>query len=117
MKAFLSRARFLAAAGTIAICAAARGSVPPVYLNHVVIYVSAETYDALKASPLIRNQFSDSREVTIHTEGGSINYTGLYLGGMNTYLEMVLCDPLRAGLSDRRPIDRTDSSTILSLVQ
>jgi hypothetical protein len=88
MKAFLSRARFLAAAGTIAICAAARGSVPPVYLNHVVIYLSAETYDALKASPLIRKQFSDSREATFHADGGSINYTGLYLGGMNTYLEI-----------------------------
>ena len=58
------------------------------YPNHVVIYVSAETYDALKASPLIRNQFSDFHEATIHTEGGSINYTGLYLSGVNTYLEI-----------------------------
>lgn len=88
MKAFSKRVRLLAVTGTIGICAAAQGSVPPVYLNHVVIYVSAETYDALKASPLIRNQFSDSREVTIHTEGGSINYTGLYVSGMNTYLEI-----------------------------
>jgi hypothetical protein len=88
MKAFSNAALLLAVTGTIGICAAAQGSVPPVYLNHVVIYVSAETYDALKASPLIRNQFSDSSEATIHAEGGSINYTGLYLVGMNTYLEI-----------------------------
>ena len=88
MKAFSSVLRLLAVTGAIGICAAAQGSVPPVYLNHVVIYLSAETYDALKASPLIRNRFSDSREATIHTEGGSINYTGLYVSGMNTYLEI-----------------------------
>ncbi len=164
------------------------------YLNHVVIYVSAETYGALKASPLIRNQFSQSREATIHAQGGSITYTGLYLIGMNTYLEIfatgfsdlshkveppgrvffgmwidhrtqlpaiherfpmvematmrdaqnrpaydyigddpaqtegvnsfvlvstptALCDPLRAGFTDRRPIGGTDSFTKLSLVR
>jgi hypothetical protein len=88
MKAFSNGVRLLAVTGTIGICAAAQGSVPPVYVNHVVIYVSAETYDALKASPMIRNQFSDSGEATIHAEGGSISYTGLYVSGMNTYLEI-----------------------------
>jgi hypothetical protein len=88
MKAFSNWVRLLAVAGAIGICAAVQGSVPPVYLNHVVIYVSGETYDALKASSLIRNEFSDSRESTIHTEGGSINYTGLYVSGMSTYLEI-----------------------------
>jgi hypothetical protein len=88
VKFFSNVARLLAVTGAIGICAAAQDSAPPVYLNHVVIYVSAETYDALKASPLIRNQLSDSREATMHSQGGSINYTGLYLSGMQTYLEI-----------------------------
>jgi hypothetical protein len=88
MKAFSNAVRLLAVAGIVGICAAAPGPVPPVYLNHVTIYVSTKTYDALKTSSLIRDQLSESVEATIHSKGGSINYTGLYLGGMHTYVEI-----------------------------
>jgi hypothetical protein len=62
--------------------------VPPVYLTHVMFYVSGDTYEALKASALVRTEFGEFSEATIQAEAGALNYTGLYLFGMHTYLEI-----------------------------
>jgi hypothetical protein len=72
---------------------ALRLAAQPVYFNHTTIYVSKETYAALKSSPLLRDEFSAFREATIHAEGGAVTYTGLYLNGMHTYLEIFETGP------------------------
>jgi hypothetical protein len=41
-----------------------------VYFNHTTIYVSKETYAALKSSALLRDECRPFREATIHAEGG-----------------------------------------------
>lgn len=52
----------------------------PVYFNHTTIFVSKDTYAALKSSALLRDEFSAFREATIHAEGGALSYTGFVLG-------------------------------------
>ncbi len=61
---------------------------PPVYLTHAMFYVSEDTYEALKASALVRTEFGEFSEASIQAEAGALNYTGLYLFGMHTYLEI-----------------------------
>ena len=55
-----------------ALQAMSQNSVPPVYLTHFVIYVSPDTYDALKASPVIREDLGGFRESTTQAEGGAL---------------------------------------------
>jgi hypothetical protein len=71
-----------------ALGAVGQDSVPPVYLTHIGIYVSPETYEALKASALIREEFSGFREATNQAEGGALTYTDLNIYGMHTYFEI-----------------------------
>jgi hypothetical protein len=71
----------------VAVCVA-QGTAPPVYLTHVQMYVTADTYEALKGSRFLQDEFSGSAERTIQADGGAVSYTGLYLYGANTYLEI-----------------------------
>ncbi len=65
---------------------ALRLAAQPVYFNHTTIFVSKDTYAALKSSALLRDEFSAFREATIHAEGGALSYTGLYLAGLHFHL-------------------------------
>ncbi len=67
--------------------------LPPVYFNHTTIYVTPETYDALKASALMQGEFSGSAETTTHDNGGARVYTGFYIFGIHTYLEIFKAGP------------------------
>jgi hypothetical protein len=67
--------------------------VPPVYLTHAMFYVSEDTYEAVKASAFVRAEFGEFSEATIQAEAGALNYTGLYLFGMHTYLEIFKTGP------------------------
>ncbi len=58
------------------------------YFNHTTIFVTSETYDAFKSSPLLNDEFSASAEHTVQAEGGARSYTGIYISGAQTYLEL-----------------------------
>src|ERR1700685_3754531 len=73
--------------------AAGAQEIPPVYFNHTTIWVTPETYDALKASPLINNEFAASTERTVQAEGGKVSYTGIYVEGSHTYIELFKSGP------------------------
>jgi Family of unknown function (DUF5829) len=78
----------------IALCAGAiltplfAQALQPVYFNHITIFVSTETYDALLQSPFLRDEFSAFQEHTVHRDGGAWSYTGIFLSGQHTYLEL-----------------------------
>lgn len=54
--------------------------------NHLFVTVDTETYEAIRTSPFVREAFAPSEErSTVRTD---MSYTGLYLYGVNTYLEL-----------------------------
>lgn len=61
--------------------------LPAVTLNHIVVVADSATYQAIGASAMIRDRFSGFRQETIHA-GGAASWTGIYLFGKNTYIEM-----------------------------
>src|SRR5579863_2259845 len=88
------RAAFLGTAMvTMGFCLPAQDTTLPVYLTHVMLYVSEDTYEALKASSLFRTELGEFAEATVHAEGGTLSYTGLYLFGSHTYLEIFKTGP------------------------
>lgn len=58
-----------------------------IFLNHFYFVVDTATYEAIKMSDFIRNTFSVLEERTTHTSDGR-SWTGIYLYGKNTYLEI-----------------------------
>ena len=67
--------------------------VPTVYFSHVTIDLSPATYQAVRASPFLQNEFSGFEERTTQRDGGKWSYTGIYLYGRHTYLEFEKADP------------------------
>jgi uncharacterized protein DUF5829 len=66
-------------------------SIPPVFLNHVTIFVPASVYAQLLQASFLRNEFSGFQEQTLTARSearGTYNYTGIYLRGQHTYLEL-----------------------------
>ncbi len=61
--------------------------LPPVYFNHVTIFIPAAAYDALRQSSFLRNEFSEFQEHTVQRDGGKWSYTGIYIFGQHTYFE------------------------------
>jgi Family of unknown function (DUF5829) len=62
-------------------------ALPPVYFNHVTIFIPPAAYDALRQSSFLRNEFSGFQEHTVQRDGGKWSYTGIYIFGQHTYLE------------------------------
>jgi hypothetical protein len=62
-------------------------ALPPVYFNHVTIFIPAAAYDALRQSSFLRNEFSGFQEHTVQRDGGKWSYTGIFIFGQHTYLE------------------------------
>jgi Family of unknown function (DUF5829) len=90
------RMRSLIAASVTAIVAFAPVSatllaqtVPPVYFNHVTLFLAPAVYTAIAQSPFLRNEFSASGEQTVQADGGAYSYTRFYLDGQHTYLELL----------------------------
>ncbi|MEO8448797.1 MAG: DUF5829 family protein [Gemmatimonadota bacterium] len=67
--------------------AAAALQSPKVYLNHVVIVVDSATYAAIGADRFLRNELAGTQQLTTGGGGGA-TWTGTYVFGRNTYIEM-----------------------------
>lgn len=61
--------------------------VTPVYLNHLYIVLDKQTYDDIAASEFMRNQFADFEQKTTVASGGR-SWTGTYIRGEQTYIEL-----------------------------
>ncbi len=68
-------------------------ALPPVYFNHVTIFIPAAAYDALRQSSFLQNEFSEFKEQTVQRDGGKWSYTGIYIFGQHTYLEFFKAGP------------------------
>jgi hypothetical protein len=62
-------------------------TIPPVYFNHVTVYLPSAAYRAIEQSSFLRNVFSKFEEQTVQRDGGTWSYTGVYLFGQHTYFE------------------------------
>jgi hypothetical protein len=68
-------------------------TLPPVYFNHVTIFLPPVDYAALLQSTFLRNEFSAFEEQTVRADGGARSYTGIYLRGKHTYIELFKAGP------------------------
>ena len=59
----------------------------PVYLNHVIITLDEETYEAIGANPFVRGEYAPFSQSTKTSEAAG-TYSGSYLYGENTYIEL-----------------------------
>jgi hypothetical protein len=66
---------------------------PAVQLNHLYVHVDAAAQNAIAQSEFMRNEFS-AMEVSTIAAGDDRTWTGIYLTGANTYIE--LFSPSRA---------------------
>ncbi|NOT07175.1 MAG: alpha/beta hydrolase [Gemmatimonadales bacterium] len=62
-----------------------------VALNHIYVYLDSSSYQAIAASPFVRDSFATMREATVSDAKGS--WRGLYLFGQETYLELYRAGP------------------------
>ena len=77
----------LGAGAGIALVFGGRALGVPVYLNHVVIVVDSGTYRAIAGSAVLRDTLASFQERTT-AAGGGMTWSGTYLFGKNTYLEL-----------------------------
>lgn len=71
----------------------------PVYLNHLLIFLDAETYRSIGASGFLNEHFACSEERTTHDQATSMSWTGRYYYGRDTYFEFM--DPGRTSWAPR----------------
>jgi hypothetical protein len=63
--------------------------LPPIYFNHVYLYMDKPTLDDLIASSFLEKEFSAFQKQTTQRDGGAWSYTGVYCLGQGTYLEFM----------------------------
>jgi hypothetical protein len=68
-------------------------TLPSVYFNHITIFLSPETYAAILQSPFLRDEFSAFQEKAVQRDGGAWSYTGIFIWGQHTYLELFKAGP------------------------
>lgn len=71
----------------------------PVYLNHLLIFLDAETYRSIGASGFLNEHFACSEERTTHDQATGMSWTGRYYYGRETYFEFM--DPGRTSWAPR----------------
>jgi len=71
----------------------------PVYLNHLLIFLDAETYRSIGASGFLNGHFACSEERTTHDQATGMSWTGRYYYGRDTYFEFM--DPGRTSWAPR----------------
>jgi len=76
--------------------------MPPVYLNHLLIFLDAETYRSIGASGFLNGHFACSEERTTHDQATDMSWTGRYYYGRETYFEFM--DPGRTSWAPRDAI-------------
>lgn len=74
----------------------------PVYLNHLLIFLDAETYRSIGASGFLNGHFACSEERTTHDQATDMSWTGRYYYGRETYFEFM--DPGRTSWAPRDAI-------------
>ncbi|MDE2847256.1 MAG: DUF5829 family protein [Gemmatimonadota bacterium] len=74
----------------------------PVYLNHLLIFLDAETYRSIGASGFLNEHFACSEERTTHDQATDMSWTGRYYYGRETYFEFM--DPGRTSWAPRDAI-------------
>ncbi|MCY3712313.1 MAG: DUF5829 family protein [Gemmatimonadetes bacterium] len=74
----------------------------PVYLNHLLIFLDAETYRSIGASGFLNGHFACSEERTTHDQATGMSWTGRYYYGRETYFEFM--DPGRTSWAPRDAI-------------
>ncbi|MXX04838.1 MAG: hypothetical protein F4X08_02265 [Gemmatimonadetes bacterium] len=74
----------------------------PVYLNHLLIFLDAETYRSIGASGFLNEHFACSEERTTHDQATDMSWTGRYYYGRETYFEFM--DPARTSWAPRDAI-------------
>jgi Family of unknown function (DUF5829) len=80
--------RFLVLTLTAAAAAWAGEPLPPVYFNHVTIFLDPAAYKAIATAPIL-TELAGFSESTAQRDGGTWGYTGLYVRGQRTYLEFM----------------------------
>ncbi len=70
-----------------------------VYLNHLLIFLDAETYRSIGASGFLNEHFACSEERTTHDQATGMSWTGRYYYGRETYFEFM--DPDRTSWAPR----------------
>ena len=63
--------------------------MPNVYLNHLLVFVDRETYNAIAASGFLNEHFACSEERTTHDQATGMSWTGRYYYGHQTYFEFM----------------------------
>ena len=71
----------------------------PVYLNHLLIFLDAETYRSIGASGFLNEHFACSEERATHDQATGMSWTGRYYYGRETYFEFM--DPDRTSWAPR----------------
>ncbi|MDE2728322.1 MAG: DUF5829 family protein [Gemmatimonadota bacterium] len=74
----------------------------PVYLNHLLIFLDAETYRSIGASGFLNEHFASAEERTTHDQATDMSWTGRYYYGRETYFEFM--DPGRTSWAPRDAI-------------
>lgn len=69
--------------------------LPPVYLTHFFVTLDQASYDALRTSPQVAALAATSEN---HVVAGSRNWTGTYIWGRQTYIELVGAAALPDGM-------------------
>jgi len=91
------------------LCAQSPSALPPVYFNHVTIYVDPAVYAAIASAPVL-DELAGFNESTTQSQRDEVRfiYSALYIRGQHTYLEFMKAanDPPRfighAPAGDRR---------------
>ena len=63
--------------------------MPDIYLNHLLVFVDRETYNAIAASGFLNEHFACSEERTTHDQATGMSWTGRYYYGRQTYFEFM----------------------------
>lgn len=63
--------------------------MPPVYLNHLLIFVDSVTYRAIAESDFLMQELAPAEERTTIDEENNASWTGCYYYGVRTYFEFM----------------------------
>ena len=61
---------------------------PPVFFNHFFLIIPAETYSAIAGSDFLHSEFAHFTQST-NSDGAGRSWSGAYLTGKNTYIEIL----------------------------
>lgn len=73
---------------------------PPVFLNHVIVYIDSIAYAAVGSSDFMTSTFGYCKEKSVAADGGQSSWTGTYVIGENTAVEFFkIVKPRNVGFS------------------